>query len=188
MSNLWGFDIANQEEQQQAKNLTAGKYKLLIESVEIGMKDAQTNKYRTITNPAEAGKGLIIQVSCLLAADSGEFKEGWKHNMFFRPLADGVAGDIARSQFKRLANVCGCSADPQPSEFEGKMFMLELVQQKDNPEYTNIKRIDPVDGSAMAASTPKPQPAASVAQPLPLGSKPAGTEAQASNPSVPSWE
>ena len=188
MSNLWGFDVANQEQQQSVKNLTAGKYKLLIESVEIGMKDAQTGKYRTITNPAEAGKGLIIQVACLLAADSGEFKEGWKHNMFFRPLTDGVAGDIARSQFKRLANVCGCSADPQPSEFEGKMFMLELVQQKDNPEYTNIKRIDPVDGS-VAASTPKPaQATASVAQPLPLGSKPAAATETPATPGVPSWD
>lgn len=185
MSNLWGFDVANQEEQQQVKNLTAGKYKLLIENVEIGMKDAQTGKYRTITNPAEAGKGLIIQVACLLAADSGEFKEGWKHNMFFRPLTDGIAGDIARSQFKRLANVCGCSADPQPTEFQGKMFMLELVQQKDNPEYTNIKRIDPVDGASVAASTQAAP--ATAAQPMPLGSVSAAA-APATNPGVPSWD
>lgn len=186
MSNLWGFDVANTEAEQPIRNLTAGKYKLLIEDVSIGMKGSD-GKYKIINNAAEAGNGLIIQINCILAAESNGFKEGWKHTLFFRPLADGDAGRIARSQFKQLAVVCGCSPDPQPDEFKGKLFALELVQQKNNPEYTNIRSIKPADefvaqpAPAVQAST---QPAATPAatQTMPLGST-----APAANNDEPDW-
>ena len=107
--------------------------------------------------------------------------------MFFRPLADGDAGRIARSQFKQLAVVCGCSPDPQPDEFKGKLFALELVQQKNNPEYTNIRSIKPADEfvaqpapAVQASAQPAATPAATQAMPL-------GSTAPAANNDEPDW-
>lgn len=191
MSNFWGFDVASTEAEQPIRNLTAGKYKLLIEGTEIGMKDPQTGKYRTITDASIAGKGLIIQINCILAEAANGFAEGWKHNLFFRPMADGDAGRIARSQFKQLAVVTECSADPDPDEFKGKLFTLELVQQKNNPEYTNIKSIRPAseyeNGGVHGAPVAQPAPAAAEktkAQPLPLSST---QPAAAQNDDEPDW-
>lgn len=179
--NHWGFDVANTPVETPAQNLTAGTYKLLVESVEFGMKP-QGQQYRTIANAAEGGADLIIQVKCLLTEDSGAFKSGWKHNMFFRPMKDGDAGKIARSQFKQLLVACGCEAAQSNDALIGKQFVLELVQQKNNPEYTNIKTIKAL-GAGVEMAQPAPAqaaPAAAPAQAMPLGSQaPAAT---------PSWD
>jgi hypothetical protein len=179
--NHWGFDVANTPVETPAQNLTAGTYKLLVESVEFGMKP-QGQQYRTIANAAEGGADLIIQVKCLLTEDSGAFKSGWKHNMFFRPMKDGDAGKIARSQFKQLLVACGCEAAQSNDALIGKQFILELVQQKNNPEYTNIKSIKALDCVA-ETSNPAPAqvaPAAAPAQAMPLGSQAPAT--------TPSWD
>ena len=43
----WGFDVANTPVETPTQNLTAGTYKLLIESVELGTKP-QGGQYRTV--------------------------------------------------------------------------------------------------------------------------------------------
>lgn len=174
----WGFDVANTPVETPVQNLTAGTYKLLVESVEFGMKP-QGQQYRTIANAAEGGADLIIQVKCLLTEDSGAFKSGWKHNMFFRPMKDGDAGKIARSQFKQLLVACGCEMAQSNDALIGKQFILELVQQKNNPEYTNIKSIKSLDGVPVA------QPVQGTATITPTQAMPIGS---ASNAATPNWD
>ena len=166
----WGFDVASTPVETPAQNLTAGTYKLLVEAVELGTKP-QGQQYRTVMNAAEAGTDLIIQVKCLLTEESGSFKAGWKHNMFFRPLKEGTAGQIARSQFKQLLVACGCETAESNDALIGKQFVLELVQQKNNPEYTNIKSIKALDSAVAVAQTAPAQAAPAPAQAMPLGSQ-----------------
>ena len=174
----WGFDVANTPVETPVQNLTAGTYKLLVEAVELGTKP-QNGQYRTVINPAEAGTDLIIQVKCLLTEDAGQFKTGWKHNLFFRPLKDGTAGAIARSQFKQLLVACGCETAENNDALIGKQFFLELVQQKNNPEYTNIKSIKSLDGVPVA------QPVQGTATITPTQAMPIGS---ASNAATPNWD
>lgn len=175
----WGFDVANTPVETPTQNLTAGTYKLLIESVELGTKP-QGGQYRTVMNAAEAGVDLIIQVKTLLTEDAGSFKTGWKHNLFFRPMKDGIAGQIARSQFKQLLVACGCETADSDDALVGKQFVLELVQQKNNPEYTNIKSIKALDGTPVTQVATTQTASAQASQPMPLGSSSAAA--------TPSWD
>lgn len=155
----FGFDIANTPTETPTQNLTAGTYNLLIDSIEFGGKDA-SGKYKVVTLPEEAGTDLVIQIKCVLADAANGFGAGWKHNLFFRPLKDGVAGDIARSHFKQIVIACGL--DPVTADNNaliGRMFRVTLEQQKNNPEYTNIKKIESVSDEPTVEASATEAPA-----------------------------
>lgn len=179
----WGFDLETAEKEAMTPaNLTAGKYKVLIEDVEFGIK-LPGQSYETLQE-ASTDENAIIRIKTILAEPSNGFASGWHHDIFLRTQKPGTAGQIARGQFASIIKAVGCEACKDKGELVGKQFWLTLVQQKNNPEYTNISKIESITEGTPAPAAVQPAPEAS-AQALPLGSTVAAPTTEES--SLPSW-
>ena len=179
----WGFDLETAEKEAMTPaNLTAGKYKVLIEDVEFGIK-LPGQSYETLQE-ASMDENAIIRIKTILAEPSNGFASGWHHDIFLRTQKQGLAGQIARGQFASIIKAVGCEACKDKGELVGKQFWLTLVQQKNNPEYTNISKIESITEGSPAPATEQPTVETS-SQALPLGSTVATAESEDS--SLPSW-
>lgn len=182
----WGFDIETAEKEAMTPaNLTAGKYKVLIEDIEFGIK-LPGQSYETLQEPS-MDENAIIRIKTILSEPSNGFASGWHHDIFLRTQKPGTAGQIARGQFAMIIKAVGCEACKDKGELIGKQFWLTLVQQKNNPDYTNISKIEAIESGTVPSPSAEPTPTttestAAQSQALPLGST-----VSAPNDDTPSW-
>lgn len=184
MANLFGFDIDQAQkdrEEMSPKNLTSGKYKMMVTQVEIG-DHPFGGQFRVLNENEPMGPDLEIRVACTLVDDANGFKAGWKHTFFFstmrmdknNPTVLSQKAIIDRADLGELAVAC-CGAHPQSEqEMCGKQFYVTLKETtaKDGKTYTNISKIEPVESFVAQ------QPQTTAAEP---------TVEAASNASTPNW-
>lgn len=186
--NLFGFDLQQaqkERDESMPKNLTAGKYKLMVTAVEEGVHPFGGQFTTPCTNPVDPDKE--IRVSCVLAENANGFKEGWKHTLFFSPYRPNKENPmqlstkalIDRGDLADLAFACCGTAPKSPQEMVQKMFYITLKEStgKDGKSYLNIDKIEPLFGTPAVDG-----PTAEASQPMPLGSS------MESNTIEPDWK
>ena len=190
------------EEALTPKNLTPGRYKLLIGSVEVGQ-HAKGQEFIPSTDPRFVmDDDLEFRFHCVLTDKVGEFPEGWKHTFFFQTKLKDEKGNrsirakIALGDMQRITEACGMNDWPKdPQQWTGKMFVATLSYgyakndtAKEKP-FLNLDKVEPAADWAgapatVAASTQPatmPNAAAAPAQVMPLGSGQPNT-------STPNWD
>ena len=192
MSNLFGFDLQQaqkERDESMPKNLTAGKYKLMVTAVDEGVHPFGGQFTQPCTNPLDPDKE--IRVSCVLVDAANGFKEGWKHTLFFSPYRPdkdnpgklSVKALIDRGLIADLAFAC-CGTEPKsPQEMVQKMFYITLKETtgKDGKTYMNVDKIEPLFSNP-AVDGPSATSVAGAGQPIPLQSANVET-----NTAEPNW-
>lgn len=187
--NLFGFDLQQaqkERDESMPKNLTAGKYKLIVTAYEEGVHPFGGQFTSPCANPVDPDKE--IRVSCALAESANGFKEGWKHTLFFSPFRPNKENPmqlstkalIDRGDLADLAFACCGIAPKDPQEMVRKMFYITLKESvgKDGKSYLNIDKIEPLFSGQSTSINEQP----TVAQPMPLGSS------MESNTIEPDWK
>ena len=159
MADIFGYDFDEAQkarEESLPKNLTAGRYKMMVNQVEIG--DHPFGGQFRILNPNEApGPDLEIRVSCVLTEDANGFKEGWKHTLFFAtmrpdkedPSKISKKAIIDRADLGDLTIAC-CGGKPKSEqELVRKQFYITFKEttSKDGKTYLNIDKIEPANAA-----------------------------------------
>lgn len=103
----------------------------------------------------EQGRGIILTLECVEGAHRGATGQLW---LLFNH--DNIkARKAAEEKMKRIADATGkqiplCSIAQRPASFapiKGRVFVGQVEQQKNNPDYTEVKRFYPENYSAPAA-------------------------------------
>lgn len=163
--SLFGFDFEQAKKdynETMPKNLTAGRYKLMVTAVEEGVHPFGGQFTLGCANPEDPDKE--VRISCVLVDPANGFKEGWKHTLFFSPYRQdkdkpgqlSIKAIIDRAQIADLAKAC-CGKEPRSEqEMVQKMFYVVLKETtgKDGKTYLNIDKIEPVEGFGTPASMP----------------------------------
>lgn len=167
---MFGYDFEQAKKEyneSMPKNLTPGRYKLMVTAVEEGVHPFGGQFTPQCANPVDPDKE--IRVSCVLAESANGFKEGWKHTLFFTPHRPdkekpgelSAKARIDRAQLADLAYAC-CGTEPKvPQEMVQKMFYVTLKEStgKDGKTYLNIDKIDPVfSATTTVQTTPSTEP------------------------------
>lgn len=172
--SLFGFDFEQAKKEyndSMPKNLTAGKYKLMVTAVEEGVHPFGGQFSSGCANPIDPDKE--IRISCVLVDPANGFKEGWKHTLFFSPNRPdkekpgnlSVRALIDRAQLADVTLAC-CGKEPKSTqELVQKMFYVTLKEStgKDGKTYLNIDKVESLMGSE--TSQPMPLSTASAATP-----------------------
>lgn len=151
-----GFDLNSASTEVIQRSLTEGTYKMLIEEAGLGMKGP--NGFETITDPTLAGADLVVFIKCILAEDANGFTEGWKHTLYFRPLKEGLAGQISQAHIKLIIEATGADQTADISALTGKQFVVTFRTNKKNPEYLDIKKIEAVASAPVAEKPASKEP------------------------------
>lgn len=164
-NDFMGFgedELEKAEQETTVRNLTAGTYKVMIEKVSF-MNRAKGVEAFAVEKPSMAGTNLSIEIACLLIEDANGFNKNWKHTIFLRPVSENdIAARIGKAQLNQLCKAASVPADQNlHNALIGKIVEIELVVQKNNPDYTNLKEIRPVG----MANTQKPAVVASTREP-----------------------
>lgn len=176
MSGIFNYDF---DEAQKAKNegtaktLGPGRYKMMVNQVEIG-DHPFGGQFRQLDANEQLGPDSEIRVGCVLTEDANGFKSGWKHTLFFatmRPDKENPTKISKKSLIDRaflgdLAIAC-CGGKPKSEqELLQKQFYITFKEStgKDGKTYLNIDKIEsatsaytaPVENPFVESNTSKP--------------------------------
>ena len=134
MSINYGF-TSSDNVQYDKSGLPIGTHKVMIVGEEVG----ETKKE---TNP----EPLIVEYEVLEGADKGRSGKVW-YNV---RNADAKTANIAQQQIKRIADATGKAVSPS-APLKGRVLTIQVRQQKNNPDYTEVCRYLPADHTDDAA-------------------------------------
>lgn len=205
MMNFFDEDQTFEKAKEEAfapKNLTPGRYKLLISTVEVGQHAKGQEFIPSTDSRFVMDDDIEFRFHCVLTDKVGEFPSGWKHTFFFQtklrdpqdPSKRAVRAKIALGDMQRISEACGMSDWPKdPQQWQGKQFVATFSYgyakndtAKEKP-FLNLDKVEPAADwaktpEAVAASTPSVSaPAQNTVNVMPLGS------GQPTNTNQPDW-
>lgn len=154
--NPFGFDINEVSTDTGIGNLTAGTYEVVVSDVIHAIKPKNGN--RVVVQNAQPTSEYVCEIQLALVGAQNGFGEGWKHTLFLRPFADNeISQRIAKAHLRQIVEASGIDINTftDSTQLIGKVFMIDLVQQKNNPEYTNLSKAYSVE-NAKQKSTDTP--------------------------------
>jgi hypothetical protein len=126
MTNLYGFESTDDVQYDKA-GLPLGIAKFLATSEEPAVKDGITT-------------GIIVTYECVEGDNKGRSGRVWYNTLHSNPKV----ANIAKQQLKRISDATKKPIS-ETSPIKGRVITLDVVTQKKNPEYTEIKRYLPED-------------------------------------------
>jgi hypothetical protein len=120
--NLYGFESS--EEVKITQGLPIGTYKIMALKEEADPK----------------GNGLIVEYEVVDGANKGARSRVWYNTLH----ENATTANIAKASLKRIADATGKPIS-QTSPIKGRVFSVTVGQQKNNPDYTEIKKYMPAD-------------------------------------------
>lgn len=157
--DFMGFSEADMEKAEQEsaiRNLSAGTYNVMIESIAFMCCPAGVEVY-AVDTPKQAGKNLRIEVSTVLTEETNGFPSGWKYKIFIKPYQEKMENFYRGLILKmfRAANVA--PSNDMANALVGKIIQIRLEEStgKDGKKYTNIKDICQIGATNAAAPAKK---------------------------------
>jgi hypothetical protein len=163
MADIFGYSFEEAQkarEESLPKNLTAGRYKMMVDKVEIG-DHPFGGQFRLLGENETIGPDLEIRISCVLTEDANGFKEGWRHTLFFATMRPDKENPgkiskkaiIDRADLGDLTMACCGNKPSSEQELVRKQFYITFKETnaKDGKTYLNIDKIEPVSAAATAA-------------------------------------
>jgi hypothetical protein len=100
-------------------------------------------KYKVFAkNESDAPTGIVVEYDIL----DGEHK-GTTAKVYYNTLSENsTTAKIAQIDLKRIADATGRSVNAA-NPIKGRTFIVDVVPQKSNPQYTNVKAYLPSDKS-----------------------------------------
>lgn len=98
-------------------------------------------KYKVFAkNQSDVPTGIVVEYDIL----DGEHK-GTTAKVYYNTLSDNsTTANIAQVDLKRIGDATGRTVnDARP--IQGRTFIVDVVPQKSNPQYTNVKAYLPAD-------------------------------------------
>lgn len=121
MTNYYGFESTDEVTLDKA-GLPIGTYKAMIVSEE----------------PEKDDRGLVIEYEVLEGAYKGRRGKQWLLTLDKNP----VTSNIAKQNIKRIAEATGRPVTPT-SPLKNRVLTLQVGPQKNNPDYSEIKKYLP---------------------------------------------
>lgn len=126
MTNVYGFDSTD-EVQLDKSGLPIGTYKVTALKEEPAEKDG-------------VATGVIVTYEILEGEHKGKEGKVWYNTLHSNP----TVANIAKQQLKRIADATGMPIAPA-TPIKGRVLTLEVVAQKKDDRYTEIKKYMPKD-------------------------------------------
>ncbi len=120
--NYYGFESS--EEVKITQGLPIGTYKIMALKEEADPK----------------GNGLIVEYEVVDGPNKGSRSRVWYNTLHENPQT----ANIAKASLKRIADATG-KIISQSAPIKGRVFSVIVGQQKNNPDYTEIKKYLPAD-------------------------------------------
>ena len=120
--NYYGFESS--EEVKITQGLPIGTYKIMALKEEADPK----------------GNGLIVEYEVVDGPNKGSRSRVWYNTLHENPQT----ANIAKASLKRIADATGKPIS-QSAPIKGRVFSVIVGQQKNNPDYTEIKKYLPAD-------------------------------------------
>lgn len=116
--------------------LPLGTYKTMITSEEPYLKEGRP-------------LGVVAEFEVVEGVNKGQKGKVW----FLTMHPNEMTANIARQKIKRIADAT-VSAVSASAPLKGRVLTIEVVQQKNNPDYTEIKRFLPENYQDAASNEP----------------------------------
>ena len=124
MTNMYGFE-STEEVKLDAQGLPVGTYKAMCVSEEEHTKDGKT-------------QGVVTEWEIVDGANKGKKGKIWYNTLH----SNQTTSNIAQQSLKRLAEASGTPIT-QSTPIKGRVVTLAVDVQKNNPQYTEVKKYLP---------------------------------------------
>jgi hypothetical protein len=132
---MYGFETTD-DIQLDKVGLPIGTYKAMIVSEEPYAKEGKQ-------------LGVVAEFEAVEGINKGQKGKVW----FLTTHPNEMTANIARQRIKRIADATG-SAVSSSAPLKGRVLTIEVVKQKNNPDYTEVKRFLPENYQAETNDEP----------------------------------